>query len=431
MKQVDRKIAPPITDYGRLELPRPVERCVVTQQGGFVRVKMFDRCPEPVCRVTVSWPEGLIDANQLSVSMLCAPALKEGAGGMTSSQIANGLEGNGAWLAADTVQEYTFLHLYALNRRIEPVLDVMRRMIVAPAFTDARIDALKKRKVEAMELNRRKVAYMAGKALRRLMCGEDHRRSRQVAPEDILAVTHEDLMSYWGGVMERKAPTVWVSGRVTDDVVKAVEEFASQLPVGACAQSVPAFHLPYRPELPERVVTHIEGVRQAAIAMGMPVPAYGKPSHMGVRLATMALGGYFGSRLNANIREEKGLTYGIGASLNMSPQGAYLEIQAQADEAYVEQVVEETAHELRRLVTEPPTDDEMLALRRIMKTRLAGMLDSPFSTLDYWLALQRTGADADYFGLLQEALCLTGDDIAQAARQYLDPDRLSVSIAKM
>lgn len=429
MKQVDRTIAPEVTEYGRLEFPQPVITDVTTDAGGWVSVMSLDRCPEPVCRVTVAWPVGLMDAPRTPVASMAAAALREGTDRLSASQISAALESNGAWLAAETVQEYTLLHLYALNRRIEPVLSILHDIISAPSFPAERVDALRQRQAEAAMQNRCKVAYMADIALRPLMTGKDHLRSRVALPGDILSVDRDDLQQYWADLLFAYAPTVWISGNITDAVISSVKTFAASLPVqpGAVARLTPK--PVYTPEPSGKVVTRISDVKQAAIAMGMPLPDASHPDHMMLRMAVTALGGYFGSRLNANIREDKGLTYGIGANLRMSPQGAYLFIQAQSDEAYVDQVVEETAREMCALWQKPLSADERVAIRRNQQSRLAGMLDSPFATLDYCLAMQQIGVGIDFFDRSQDALDFTGDDIVRVARQYLDPDRLSVSIA--
>lgn len=321
------------------------------------------------------------------------------------------------------------LHLYALNRRIEPVLEVLHDIIANPSFPADRVDALRQRQAEAAMQNRRKVAYMADVTLRPLMTGNDHRRSRVALPADILSVGSDDLKRYWAELSSGYAPTVWVSGNITDSVISSVKAFAASLPVQPGAVGNLAPKALYTHEAPKKIITRIDGVKQAAIAMGLPLPDASHPDHMMLRMAVIALGGYFGSRLNANIREDKGLTYGIGANLRMSPQGAYLFIQAQADEAYVDQVVEETAREMRALWQKPLSESERLAIRRNQQSRLAGMLDSPFATLDYCLAMQQIGVGIGFFDRSQDALDFTPGDVARVARQYFDPDRLSVSIA--
>lgn len=430
MKQVDRTIAPDVTEYGRLVFPCPESTVVDTHSGGRVEVLSLDRCPEPVCRITVAWPVGLMDCGNMPVASLVSAALREGTSHRSASEISSLLESNGAWLASETLQEYTLLHLYALNRRLSPVLDVLHDIISDPVFPAERVDALRQRQADSALQNRCKVSYMADVALRPLMTGKKHLRSRIASPEEILAVDDIELKRYWRDVCAACAPTIWIAGNVSEEVMRCVSSFAASLPVAREARSVVTGKETYRPEPRTEIVTEVRDAKQAAVVMGMPVPGAAHADHMMLRTAVSALGGYFGSRLNANIRENKGLTYGIGASLRMSSQGTYLYIQAQADEAFVGQVVEETAREMRGLWENPVSADEQIAIRRNQQSRLAGMLDSPFATLDYCLAMQQTGVDTGFFDRSQDALAFTADDIARVAENYLNPDNLSVSIAR-
>ena len=430
MSHLDRTIAPEVSEYGQLQFPHPIQTDVATICGGMVRIMSFNRCPEPVCRVTVAWPVGLMDCDRLSVAAIASAALKEGTLTHDASEISTLLESNGAWLAVETLQEYTLLHLYALNRRLRPVLEILQDIIVNPIFPEQRIEALRLRQAESARQNKCKVSYMADYALRRLMTGKDHLRSRMLIAEDIEAVENSDLNDYWQNLTSTYAPTVWIAGNITDSVMNTVMSFASALPVKNNSKKAVEPKPIYKPEQVTSVVTKIKDVKQAAIAMGMNVPGPSHCDHMLLRMAVTALGGYFGSRLNTNIREDKGLTYGIGASLRMSSQGTYLFIQSQADESFISQVVEETKNEIRSLWQNPVSLEEKIAITRNTQSRLAGMLDSPFTTLDYCLAMQQTGVDIDFFNRTQAALDFTAEEIAKVAERHLNPDKLSVSIAR-
>ena len=97
----------------------------------------------------------------------------------------------------------------------------------------------------------------------------------------------------------------------------------------------------------------------------------------------MALGGYFGSRLMSNIREDKGYTYGISSALMGALNGAYITIQSQQDHAYTDAVIEETMKEIERLRTKPMGKDELERLRAFAMSQLAAVLDTPFDISAY------------------------------------------------
>ena len=144
----------------------------------------------------------------------------------------------------------------------------------------------------------------------------------------------------------------------------------------------------------------------------------------------MALGGYFGSRLMTNIREEKGLTYGINASLMGELQGSYVSITAKCDKNNTDIVLAETEAEIRRLVSEPPCGEELERMRIYAATSLAKTLDTPQSMMQYYQNMICTGTPHDYFTRQFKCInALTPDMIARIAAEYLRSDSIITVVA--
>ena len=184
---------------------------------------------------------------------------------------------------------------------------------------------------------------------------------------------------------------------------------------------------PYVPEEPVRKDLYLEGACQAAVSAGMPAIGRPDPDYIALRLAVMALGGFFSSRLMSKIREEKGLTYGISAYLSGTYEGASVHVEAQCDVEYVEQVIEETRREIARMAVEPPAGEELQRLKMHAWSDLASITDSPFSMAANYISRKTFGMPADYFERqLQEIRSLTPERLAEVSARYLNPERLSV-----
>ncbi len=185
-----------------------------------------------------------------------------------------------------------------------------------------------------------------------------------------------------------------------------------------------------RPEEPQTRRITKEGAFQDAIAAGMPGPDRSHSDYIALRLTVMALGGYFGSRLMLNIREEKGLTYGINAALMGTPEGSMLNIAAQCDGRSTDTVISEIGAEMRRMVTDPPTGEELRRLKLHASTDLAEILDTPTSIMGYYANRLYVGTPDDYFERQQKAIeTLSPDIISEMAARYLDPSRLTIVTA--
>lgn len=149
-----------------------------------------------------------------------------------------------------------------------------------------------------------------------------------------------------------------------------------------------------------------------------------------LRCAVVALGGYFGSRLMSNIREDKGYTYGIQAGLLGSPEGTVMLVQTSADNAYAEAVVNEIRAEIERLYSGDFTDEEMARLRQYLMSTLAQHLDTAFSISACHVTERISFTGPDYFARQVDVISsMTPDALCNVARRHLPLDKEIVVIA--
>ena len=132
----------------------------------------------------------------------------------------------------------------------------------------------------------------------------------------------------------------------------------------------------------------------------------------------------------ANIREDKGYTYGISAMLMGHWEGGVMTISTQCDNSYTNAVIEEVKNEIENLKLDNFNDDELLRLKRYAMTQIAGILDSPFSIMDYYENVRHVLTPIDYFEASQHSIKnLTSQRIASLAQQFLNTEELRISIA--
>ncbi len=149
-----------------------------------------------------------------------------------------------------------------------------------------------------------------------------------------------------------------------------------------------------------------------------------------LRITVCALGGYFGSRLNANIREAKGLTYGIGASIiGIDGYGA-INISCQCDCQYVDTVISEIRHELDAMRSGDYSADELARLKRFYMTSLSGILESPFSIMDFYESGLIADIPSDYFKQQLDALeVLSPITLSEMATKYFNSEAALTVVA--
>ena len=190
---------------------------------------------------------------------------------------------------------------------------------------------------------------------------------------------------------------------------------SSELPVRSQFDMAPAS------ERIHRISNDPLGV-QGAIRIGRLFPNRHHPDYTPMVVLNALFGGYFGSRLMSNIREEKGYTYGIYSSLSPEVSGGSLVIQTETGTAVAEDAVKEVYKEMDLLRNELVDEEELLLVKNYLLGGILGDLDGPFSIMRRWKSLILNGFDVNYFyNNVQLYKTITPDTLQQLAQKYLVP----------
>ena len=304
----------------------------------------------------------------------------------------------------------------------------MQKVVSCPDYPDSALEVYRENAIRALMLNESKVSYLAEQALKPLVMGACHPLAQAATIESIRRVERADLLAFHRNVVERSAKKAYLSGAIDDELRSEAVNFLGSLP--AAQADSPVTVVPFSPQPPQRVFTEKSDALQSAVCMAIPAPLRSHPDYVALRFAVMALGGYFGSRLMKNIREDKGYTYGISSGLLGCPEGSYALITAQTDNRHVEALIDEVRRELTRLAEQQMDDEELSRLRRHIEASLMETLDTPFSIMDFYTTADALRMPADYFRRQVDTVgMLSAEMIMDMARKYLSPDMLRISVA--
>ena len=278
-------------------------------------------------------------------------------------------------------------------------------------------------------LSQKNVSYVASQIDKKMVFGEKHPMCRALNADEIDALTADDIRAAYTLAFSQ-APKVFVTGDISE-ILPEITYFFAQLNYTETPGS-PLHVMPMNPVNGGKTETcDVDTEHQAAIAISIPTIDRTHPDYIPLRLAVMALGGYFGSRLMTNIREEKGYTYGIQANLLGYREGGVISVLTNTAPQYVEPVIAEVKKEMRRLCDELMPAEELSVVKNNAMTSLAAILDTPFSIMDHHISHFHTGTPPNYFEKQIEAInALTSTEIMRLAKQYFKMDDMLVSIAR-
>lgn len=425
----DRHTPPQIFAPDALRLPEG--ECVEASHG--VIIREFHGGTDELVWISFIWPGGKAEDNGRNRLSMALRLIYEGSSEMSAEEVADFFDFSGSSLSFLPNDHYSTITLTCLESQAPEALRILAGCIAEPAMPETIVDTYRRRDAQNIIIAGRKVAVEADRIASAMIMGEDNPLSRPPSAEEILALTRDELRELARHVCATSAGlTVYAAGKVTPTVIDGIDRFINIISIRESHNSPiklqPAPFIACRPG--EQRVKMTDSL-QSAVVMNIPSIPRSDPDYTDLRLAVMALGGYFGSRLMTNIREDKGYTYGISAGLIGQPDGSYISIRSQQDQKYTDAVIEETVKEIYRLRDTLMDAEELARLQSHAMSDLAVVLDTPFETAFYRMMEVRTGMPHDYFERMQQSiLSATPERVRDMAIKYINPEELRTAIAE-
>lgn len=427
MKQsiVDRRIPPKTYDFGTLRLPP----ATVTKLANGITVHTVSGGDIDVCKIIIILPGGEQESPEAMMSGIAMLALSEGTYRYSGEQIANIFEYNGAWIGSSTSTHHSLLTLHSLNSKLKDVFPVMLEMVLSPTFKEDAVNKILANQSAKLEVEQEKVTYVSGQACNRLMYGIDTPLGREKSPIRLMAMKCADIESFHYSRLDPHGIHVMLSGKITPEIYEFVTKELSRIEPGNSLEPKPLLFPEITDSIEEKII--LPESRQSSVRIFIPSIGRCNANYVALRDTVTAFGGYFGSRLMMNIREEKGLTYGISSSLLGYPDRSYICVNTQTDSNNVGKVIDEVNVEIERLKSpDSYSSDEITRLSRFLLSNLAASIDTPFMVMDIYQTAITAGTPPDYFEI-QEKLAhnLSPEILAETAKRYFDTAKICSVVA--
>ena len=309
-------------------------------------------------------------------------------------------------------------------------LDILSDMVLHSTFPAPALERLRAQRLVALTAAKAQPGAIASRVFPKVVYGAGHPFGQVVTEESLKAVTRDDVVAFHKNYFQPGRAAIVVVGDVTPASAKAtVEKALAAWPAGG---SKPAFTYPPLPAKAPTTIYLVDkpGAAQSTFAIGLPGPRRSTPDYYAIEVMNTLLGGMFQSRLNANIREEKGLSYGVRSSFAFGKGPGAFRAGGDVISAKSDVALNEFMKEFRGIQGDRPvTDDEL----QMSKNSLAQSLPERFASVSsigsaigtLWLQ----GLPADYYQQYGKAInAVTQADLARVAKQYIDLGHLSIVI---
>ena len=423
----DRKKMPP---YGKplqlkLEGPEPV----VLDNG--LETFVIRAGEEPVTRLDVVIRAGSAFQKKKLVAASVGKMLREGTEKYSSNDIAGILDSRGAYLDINVNKDSAILTLYALNKYLDDLIPLIADMLANAKFSEEELNIFISRERQDYLVNIEKVRYKAMLEFNKMVFGNDSAYGQVLDVEDFDKVTRNDLIAFYHDRYSSKNAYLILSGAVDDGVIKLVNKHLGN-GWSSSVNGIGKINYTGKTLDKERYIPK-EDAMQSAIRVGRPVFGKTHPDYNRFVLLNTVLGGYFGSRLMSNLREEKGYTYGVSSFVINYVHGSYFAISTEVNAKFTKEALDQIYKEMSELRSKKVGKEELQLVKNYIYGTFLRNFDGPFALADRFRSAKDFGLDFEFYkNSLKEILAVTADDLRETAQKYLNQDdMLQLVVGKM
>ncbi len=395
-----------------------------------IPVYLLDAGTQEITRIEFIFRAGIRHQSQSLISSGVNDMLDEGTHTRNAEAIAEELDFFGAFIETETQHDNATFTLFSLNKHLSSTLPIVNDIIRNASFPEEEFKIYLSNKKQKFVVDSDKVSTLARRRFNELLFGAKHAYGTITKLEDFDVVKRESLIDFHKNNYTADRCTIIVSGKIPDNILALLDQFFGD-------EKWKKVSNPSDEKLPNAISDskHVhtiekDGAIQSAIRIGRVLFNKHHEDYLGMQVLNAVLGGYFGSRLMANIREDKGYTYGIGSGLVSMYDGGYFFISTEVGVDVTNATLKEIYFEIDKLQHELVGDDELELVRNYLIGVFLRSTDGPFAIGDRLKGILGYGLGYEYYDRYVKTIrTITPEQLRDLARKYLMKEDLIELVA--
>lgn len=417
---LDRTNAPYIKDAVDFDIQIKPYQLYTLDNG--VKVYAFEGGAQEVMLLDIVFSAG----NSYETKNWVAPAanylLKNGTSNKSAFEVNEAFEFYGAFLNRSCFNETATISLHSLTKHFTKVIPVVSEIIADAVFPENELAIYAKNQIQQLTLNLKKGDFIANRFIDEYLFGIDHPYGKYSSEESYNQLSREDLVSFYNKYYKEGECTVFMAGKFPANIESILNQHIGSLPLNKNVIETPAHPIVSATNKKYSVVNDPSSV-QGSIRIARHFPNRHHPDFATAQVLNNIFGGFFGSRLMSNIREDKGYTYGIHSYLQNHIQQSAWMVSTDAGKDVCRATIDEVYKEMSILRTELVDIDELNLVKNYMLGSLLGDLDGPFQIIGRWKSYILNGLTEDYFyNTIKTVREIQPEQIKDLANKYLKED---------
>lgn len=418
--QLNRTDAPEIKIVKEITLPT-IDKSKLTNG---IPIFSINVGTQEVVKIQLVFKAGIWFQDQPLEAFFTGQMLDEGSQDYTAAEIAEKLDDYGAFVNKKINRDNACIDIFTLNKHLESVLTVVADMVKYPLFADQELDRLRDQEKQEFIVRNQKVKHIAQKQFSALLFGDKHPYGASANVEDYDHITSTLIKDFHQRHYGSGNCRIFISGKINDSTLNLVNQFFGEEQWGVSETvQIPKFTASSTSDLTHYVPK--ENVLQSAIRIGKRTIGRKHPDYFALSVVSTLFGGYFGSRLMSNIREDKGYTYGIYAGVSPQMHDSSFTISSEVGAEVAQKAIDEIRFELKRLRTEKVKEEELSLVKNYMSGTFLRTLNGPFALGEVIKSLYEHNLPEDFYQkYLNQIHRVSIEDVNTIANQYLHEDKM-------
>lgn len=422
---INRKKQPQIQKISDLLITDP--EVIIFPNG--IQAYVINSGQEDLIKIEFIFKAGTIFQEIPLQSFAVSQLIKEGTKSYSSARIAGIIDYHGAYLDQSSGKDVSESAMFCLSKSFDALLPVFEEIIKYPVFPEREIEIFLQNEKQEFLVSNEKVRFLATRKFNELLFGNVHSYGRMVLEEDFDHIDRSHLDEFHKKYYGSDNCYIIISGKIPDHALRLTESYFGSEPWGGkYGNSIN--HEPFLQASPGLYYIKKDNSIQNAVRIGKPLFNKTHPAYFNLMILNTIIGGYFGSRLMTNIREDKGYTYGIRSNMVSYQKSGYFVISSEIGSEHVIPAMKEIEIEIKRICDEPLPEKELELVKNYMIGVLLRSIDGPFAVSEAVKSVVEYGLGIQYYNdFLVKINSVTSDELAETAREYLDPASMISLIA--
>lgn len=410
---MNSKQQPHIKEFEKMQFKMP--RLEETNRG--IPLYIYTGSVQNVSRIDIIFSSGAYEESAPLVAQAAATALTEASTKKSFDTVSELFDFYGGWIRKTVSLHYTIFTLYSPNRTYKKLLSLFFEVITSPRFSKRDLERFKRQGRESLKVMQKKVESISSTIFKDKMFG-NHPYGLTPKVEDYNNLHVDAIRQYAQERYVAEKCQVLFSGDISEEMINHLKDELQKI---GTRPNITDSRCTINTTYPKEVVLEeVKNAMQSSVRIGALTINRSNENYMNLHILNSALGGYFGSRLNKNIREEKGYTYGINSWLIGLPDAAYFTISTHTAVHFTKPLIEEVKAEIDRIKSSPISEEELRTLKGYLLGDFARMFDNSFTLADNFIVLLTNDVPLTYFDeRIDNINRATPEILLQTAQTYL------------